>query len=474
MNVKLSFSTKLSYGVGAICDNALYMLAGTYLLLFLTTVAGVNPAVAGTISAAGSVWEAMCAPVVGFKSDNAVTRFGKRKPFLMAAAFPAAIITSLLFTAIDASQTVKIIYYIVMVILYWTCFSTFFVPYLAWGSDLTDDYNERTVLRSYSYFFNQVGMCIGMVLPTIVVDHCMNMGKTVEQSWQIVGMMVGICGGAALLICSLTIRKDDVRDFKKPERTKKSILKALPSILKGYMSILKLRPVRLIIGASLAYLIANITFSSDRVFFMTFNMGMSQTAISAMLLMITLAGVATVPFVSKLGTRFNKKDVFKNVMAVCGTLLIATKFAGADSYPVMIAACLLYAVANAFYWQLMPSMIYDVCEVDELMSGEKRSGTVISLQALSESISIAVGLQMLGIILEAAGFDSEAAIQPPIALEWVENSFVVIPGAAMVVVWLIMRKFPITKEIFDRVKAALDSREKGEDPDISELTKILR
>lgn len=472
--MKLSFGTKLSYGVGAVCDNALYMLAGTYLLLFLTTVAGVNPAVAGTISAAGSIWEAMCAPVVGFKSDNAVTRFGKRKPFLMAAAFPAAIVTSLLFTAVDASQPVKIFYYMIMVILYWTSFSTFFVPYLAWGSDLTDDYNERTVLRSYSYFFNQVGMCIGMVLPTIVVDYCMNMGKTVRQSWQMVGIMVGICGAAALLICSLTIRKDDVKDFKKPKRKKQAVIKVLPSILKGYWSILKLKPVRLIIGASLAYLIANITFSSDRVFFMTFNMGMNEKAISATLLMITIAGVATVPFVSKLGTRFNKKDLFKNVMAVCGVLLMAAKFAGVGNYPVMIASCLLYAVANAFYWQLMPSMIYDVCEVDELMSGEKRSGTVISLQALSESVSIAVGLQMLGVILEMAGFDSEAAVQPDTALEWVENAFVLIPGAAMMAVALIMRKFPMTKEVFERVKDALEKREKGENPDVTQLTEIFR
>ena len=472
--MKLSFGTKLSYGVGAVCDNALYMLAGTYLLLFLTTVAGVNPAVAGTISAAGSIWEAMCAPVVGFKSNNAVTRFGKRKPFLMAAAFPAAIVTSLLFTAVDASQPVKIFYYMIMVILYWTSFSTFFVPYLAWGSDLTDDYNERTVLRSYSYFFNQVGMCIGMVLPTIVVDYCMNMGKTVRQSWQMVGIMVGICGAAALLICSLTIRKDDVKDFKKPKRKKQAVIKVLPSILKGYWSILKLKPVRLIIGASLAYLIANITFSSDRVFFMTFNMGMNEKAISATLLMITIAGVATVPFVSKLGTRFNKKDLFKNVMAVCGVLLMAAKFAGVENYPVMIASCLLYAVANAFYWQLMPSMIYDVCEVDELMSGEKRSGTVISLQALSESVSIAVGLQMLGVILEMAGFDSEAAVQPDTALEWVENAFVLIPGAAMMAVALIMRKFPMTKEVFERVKDALEKREKGENPDVTQLTEIFR
>ena len=145
--------------------------------------------------------------MVGFKSDSALTRFGKRKPFLLAAAFPVAIVTSLLFTAIDATPTIKVIYYVVMVILYWTCFSSFFVPYLAWGSDLTDDYNERTVLRSYAYIFNQVGMCVGMVLPSIVVDYCMNAGKTAQQSWQIVGIMVGVCGAAALLICSLTIKK---------------------------------------------------------------------------------------------------------------------------------------------------------------------------------------------------------------------------------------------------------------------------
>ena len=70
IKMKLSFKTKFSYGVAAISDNAMYTLAGTYLLLFLTTVAGVSPAVAGTISAIGSVWEAMCAPIVGYKSDR--------------------------------------------------------------------------------------------------------------------------------------------------------------------------------------------------------------------------------------------------------------------------------------------------------------------------------------------------------------------------------------------------------------------
>lgn len=472
--MKLSFKNKLSYGVGAICDNAMYMLAGTYLLLFLTTVAGVSPAVAGTISAIGSIWEAVCAPVVGFKSDSAITRFGRRKPFLLAAAFPVAIVTSLLFTAIDASMTVKIIYYVIMVLAYWTCFSSFFVPYLAWGSDLTDDYNERTVLRSFAYIFNQVGMCVGMVLPSIVVDYCMNLGKTSQQAWQVVGIMVGLCGAAALLACALSIKTDDKKDFVKPPKThKEPFIKTFPSIMKEYWNILKLKPIRVIIGASLAYLIANITFSSDRVFFMKFNMGMDEKTISAMLMMITVAGVLTVPFITKLASRFEKKDVFRGVIGICGALMISTRFVGVESYPVLIAACLLYAAANACYWQLMPSMIYDVCEVEELISGQKHSGAVISLQALSESLSIAVGLQMLGIILETAGFNSEVAVQTPLALSWVENAFVVIPGAAMVAVALIIRKFPMTKELFDRVKDALERRNKGEEIEIEEFVKIF-
>lgn len=472
--MKLSFKTKLSYGVGAICDNAMYMLAGTYLLLFLTTVAGVNPAVAGTISAIGSVWEALCAPVVGFKSDTAITRYGRRKPFLLAAAFPVAIVTSLLFTAIDATETVKIIYYIVMVLMFWTCFSSFFVPYLAWGSDLTDDYNERTVLRSFAYIFNQVGMCIGMVLPSIVVDYCMNLGKSQQQSWQIVGIMVGVCGAVALLVCALSIKTDDVKNFVKPKKEKgQSVIRALPSMMKEYWNILKLKPIRVIIGASLAYLIANITFSSDRVFFMKFNMGMGEKTISAMLMMITIAGVVTVPFITKLAARFDKKDVFMGVIGICGVLMMSTRIIGVDSFGILVVVCLLYAVANACYWQLMPSMIYDVCEVEELVSGEKHSGAVISLQALSESVSIAVGLQTLGLILQMAGFDSDAAVQSQTALAWVENAFVVIPGAAMVAVALIIRKFPMTKEVFTRVKDALDRRKQGEEVDINQFKELF-
>ncbi len=467
---KLSFKTKLSYGIGGICDNTLYTLSGTYLLLYLTTVAGVAPTIAGTISAVGSVWEALIGPVIGSISDETISRFGKRKPFMMFAAFPIAVVTSMLFTTINAGPVFKAVYYTLAIVLFWTFFSMEFVPYMSWGADLTDDYHERTVLRSYSYIFNQVGMLIGMVLPTIIVDWAMNLGRSEQQSWQMVGIFCGVSAGAALLISTLTLRKYD-RPKDDPELIRMRALKEaskkhgihplikFASILKEYLQILKLRPMRFLLGASMTYLIANTIFSSDRVFFMTYNLGMSQKNISMVMLIITVSGMVFVPFIERSSAKFDKKNVFMYGIGASGVLMVILRFMDINDLKGVIIVSLIYSVANTCYWQLMPSMIYDITEIEERSSGASHAGSVISFQALSESVCIAIGLQMLGVILEMSGFDESlpspleasdgAIMQPESALQWVSHSFTLLPGIFMILVMIIMIRYPVDAKYMD-------------------------
>ena len=468
----LTVNNKISYGIGGICDNALYTLSGTYLLIYLTTVAGVPPAMAGAISAVGSVWEAIIGPFIGFSSDNHISRLGKRKPFIIFAAIPIAVITSLLFTTINAASWVKAVYYTVMIVLFWTFFSMEFVPYRSWGADLTDDYHERTVLRSYAYVFNQVGMLIGMVLPTIIVDWAMNLGRTSQQSWQLVGMFTGVAAGAALLLSALTLRKGDrpkddpeIRRLKEQKKNapRESIFRKGVSILKEFFSLLKLKAMRYILAASMLYLIANTIFSSGRVFFMTYNLGMSQKAISLIMLIITLSGIAFVPFIERLSAHLDKKNVFMYGIGSAGVLLIAIRMVDITGLKGVIAVSLLYSVANTCYWQLMPSMIYDITEIEERESGTSHAGSVISFQALSESLCIAIGLQTLGIILDMSGFDetlpspleaggNAALMQPESALTWVSHSFTLLPGIFMVLTLIVMLGYPITRDSLERLR----------------------
>jgi len=472
--MKLRLRTKISYGIGGLADNALFTLIETFLLFYLTTVAGIEPATAGTILAVGCLWEAFCGPISGFLSDNIETRYGKRKPFLLAAAVPTAVVTTLLFTNIEMNPSMKVIYYGVLVLLFWWCFAIFFVPYVTWGSDLTEDYNERTVLRSYAYVFNTVGKGLGTVMPTVLVAALTGIGLSLASSWSAVGLIVGGCSGAALLICALTIKETDNPNFvKDPNKPKVMTLKNLKNMFAGYFSIIRLKPIRYLIGASLLYLIVNTIFMSDMIYFYTYNMSMSAMEISAITFFMTAIGIAMAPFVAKLAENTDKKIAFIIGMVITGVVQCAGTWFPIDASWSIWVMGFFFTVGNTCYWQLMPAMIYDVCEVDELASGKKRSGEVVSLQALSESVSAAAGVQILGIILQFAGFSDSAAVQSELALTWINNSYSWIPGLLTLTVAVILWRYPINRKNYQRVIEGVEKRRRGEDVNLEEYKDIF-
>ena len=472
--MKLKLRTKISYGIGGLADNALFMLIETFLLFYLTTVAGIRPATAGTILAVGCLWEAFCGPISGFLSDSIETKYGKRKPFLMAAAIPTVIVTTLLFTSIEMDYTAKVIYYGVLTLLFWWCFAIFFVPYVTWGSDLTEDYNERTVLRSYAYVFNQIGKFLGTVMPTVLVAALTGIGLSVATSWSAVGLIVGVFSGAALLICALTIKETDNPNFvKDPNAPKILTLSNIKEMFAGYFSIIKLKPIRYIIGASLLYLIVNTIFMSDMIYFYTYNMGMSAMAISGITFFMTALGIAFTPFVAKMAERTDKKMAFIFGLVITGIVQCVGTWFPIDAPWSIWVMGFFFTIGNTCYWQLMPAMIYDVCEVDELASGKKRSGEVVSLQALSESIAAAAGVQILGIILQLAGFNDEAAVQSDLALAWINNSYSWIPGLLTLVVAVILWRYPIDRKNYERIIQGVEKRRKGEAIDLNEYKDIF-
>ena len=160
-------------------------------------------------------------------------------------------------------------------------------------------------------------------------------------------------------------------------------------------------------------------------------------------------------------------------MIFSGVILIGARFVGVSSFAASCLMCGLFAVGNTCYWQLMPSMIYDVCEVEELASGEKHSGAVISLQALSESLSAAAGVQILGIILQQAGFNEAAAVQGASALTWVSNSFSLLPGIGMLIVAFVISRYPINKNTFPRILEGVERRRRGEAVNLEEYGDIF-
>src|SRR5689334_24168574 len=111
---KLPFITKLAYGSGDLGTAITAALRGFFLLFFFTDVARLTPGQAALILLVGRFWDAVNDPIVGMLSDRTVTKWGRRRPWLVIGAIPFGLFFFLLWYVPPFSDTGKLFYYIVI------------------------------------------------------------------------------------------------------------------------------------------------------------------------------------------------------------------------------------------------------------------------------------------------------------------------------------------------------------------------
>lgn len=452
---KLSFKDKLGYGPAAYGDAACYSLVCTFLLFFITTVAGIQPALAGTIIAFGTVIDAIFNTFMGYFTDNVKTRWGKRVPFMVVFGTMIFFSTLFLFTGVNAPYAVKVLYYSVMIALFWISYAGFFVPYLALGAEFTQDYQERTILRSYAAFFNMLGSMTAMAVPSLLVNHLTKVGFTLSGAWSITAGSIALISSASIIITAAVARKYDKpatgRVIEVPNIS-------LLGLFRQYIEVLKLKPIRWLLLTSLFFLISYGIFLSDMLYFFTYNLGLGSERVSLMLFLRCFVGVLIIPVVNKVCALTDKRSALIIFQMLCAVTIAASKLTGIGADFRLYVFIVLIGIATVTYWQVMPAMIYDVCEYYQLQTGMKRQGTIVSIQSLVEAVSSGIGAQILGLILQFAGFNSESPIQSEFTMKWIENCITFIPAFFLLLSCITLWKYPITRRVYEDICGKLNKR----------------
>ena len=336
----------------------------------------------------------------------------------------------------------------------------FFCSFLALGAEYTQDYNERTELRSYASIFNMTGNLAGMVLPSIFVAFLCERGFSQSGAWSVTGGVVGIC---AMLSIWITVKAAKSKDRPAPKGERYGLPRfKLRQIFGEYGQVLKLKPVKYLLFTSLFALICNSLFAADLVYYFTYNHGLSAGQISGMFLYRTIVCVLLILIVKKVSRLTDKRTTLLLVFAVGAVSVTIARFTGVEGSLQLHIFIFFVAISTSLYWQLMPSIIYDVCEYDELESGKKRQGTIVSLQGLVEALATGIGVQLLGVILQIGGFDGSAEVQTERALQWVENSVTIVPACFLVLAFCALYRYPITKKRFEEIQRQLEEKKKKE------------
>ena len=155
---RLGFPTKLAYAVGSTATNLKLRALSTFLVIFYNQVVGLPPAMVGSILAIALLFDALLDPILGQISDNVRSRWGRRHPFMLAAALPYAVSFFLLWNPPMGWSDQALGLYLMVLILSVRFFDTFFeLPHQALAPELAKGYDDRTNLLALRHFFLVAG-----------------------------------------------------------------------------------------------------------------------------------------------------------------------------------------------------------------------------------------------------------------------------------------------------------------------------
>ncbi len=158
MSAQLPLHTKIAFGAGTISDGVKNTSFNTFLLFFYTQVVGLSGSAAGTVILLALIVDAVTDPLVGHISDHFQSRWGRRHPFMYAAALPMGVCFVLLFNPpADASTTMQFAWMLVFTIGVRVAMTFYAVPSSSLTAELTDDYDERTGLVSFRILAGWLG-----------------------------------------------------------------------------------------------------------------------------------------------------------------------------------------------------------------------------------------------------------------------------------------------------------------------------
>jgi len=454
---KLSLPTKLAYGAGDLGPAITANLLAFFLLVFFTNVAGLNPALAGSILMIGKVWDAVNDPIVGVLSDRTQSRWGRRHSWMLFGAIPFGIFFFLQWIVPDFDQWGLFWYYILIAVLFNTAYTAVNLPYTALTAELTQDYNERTSLNSFRFLFSIGGSILSLILALVIFSAT----KDQKLQYILLGAICAVLSVLPLFWCIWGTRDRALRcEAHLHQRETSEVIPILQQIRIAFTN----GPFLYVIGIYFCSWLAVQITAAIIPYYVVNWMKMSESSFIQVMIAVQTTAIIMLFVWSAASRRFGKRAVYFMgmslwIIAQAGLFFLQPGQIGWMYVMAVMAGC---GVSTAY---LIPwSMVPDITEVDELKTGKRREGVFYAFMVLLQKLGLAVGLFILGQGLAHAGFIERIAgqsmpQQPDSALLAIRIAIGPLPTLTLILGLVLAYFYPITREVHAEILLKLRERQ---------------
>jgi GPH family glycoside/pentoside/hexuronide:cation symporter len=387
---RLPWRTLLIYAVPGAGSHFLSMLVMVMSLNFASDVLGVSTAAMGSILFSCKIWDALLVPVVGHWSDRTRLRLGRRKPWLLASAAPLALFSLMIFAPPAALAGPALVAWLAASVLgFYAAFTSFEVPHMALGAELTQEVQGRNRVFGIRMLVNSLGLLAAITFGAAVLE---DLSRARENAfWLVAGT-----GSATALLVALAVAAlpPERRDYA--GRGGQNLWRSLRDVL-GNPHARLLLLVLLIETVAIGGMSALMPFVARYVVEV-------PDVMAELFLVFTLPTIFSIPLWMWLGQRFERRKLWRFAMAMASAGFSLQLFLDRGTIGLMAVSALVAGTALGCGASLGDALKADVIDYDELATGERKEGAYFATWNLVQKLATGLMLAVVGIGLDRAGF----------------------------------------------------------------------
>lgn len=412
----LSLNTKLLYGFGSVAFGVTTLsLTSAVLTPYLNRVIGLPSVWVGGAIMLTLMLDALIDPAIGQFSDRLRTKWGRRHPLMYLAA-PLVALTCIVFwnSPTHWSPEKSGIFLVSMLMLMKISVSLYEVPSAALAPELTTDYNARTNLFSYRFFFGVVGgLTMTIALYQVFLSPA-NGGMLNRAGYAQYGILAAAVMSISILVSAIGTHN------RIPYLTTPAVRSVpLSQVWKEISGTITNPSLMIVMLSGLCSGVAGGMGNALSQYFYVELWGLNGKTISLLAVAGVLASVTGVALAGPAARWLGKKRAMIWLFAISVTAeavpqtLRLLYLMPDNSSPWVLRILLIdyffMATLTISAFIIITSMIADVVEDAAVKTGVRSEGLLMAANGLLPKFTAGIGVFLAGVVIAVAHFPTHAA-----------------------------------------------------------------
>jgi GPH family glycoside/pentoside/hexuronide:cation symporter len=456
------WSRILCYGIGEIPITGSMVLFGLFLLFFYNSVLGLPAPLVGLASASGLVLDAFIDPLIGYQSDHSRHRLGRRRSYMLLGACTMGLCFVLVFFPPHFMSTGNGLFrwLLCCLILFRITTAIYRIPYLSLGAELAQDYDQRTMVNAVRSICGLVGALAAAALSFVLFFRHGIAGTDPKLDYMNYPHMGMVFGG--LLTVTGLVAFFGTAGHQDPGG--RSGTAHMLGFYRGFHLAIANRAFRSIWLSYTLFFTAVIINAGLAVHFFTWCAQIHDASVlSSVQVAFGVGACLGIALWLGLARGHEKRTCYAAGMFGTAVMLSAATFLIGPGKPLgvgkawpLIAGYALAGVFASALWVLPASMLADVVDQDELITGSRREGVFFGMLNFGEKVASGAAVLVGGFVLQYwVRLTPGSAIQSPLTVSRLAILYGVGPGLMLLGSIALISPYALSRSATEHIQRKL-------------------